>query len=141
MTRSKLLALAVLSGVLLSGNAAAEDKQAPASPYNLPAMTPAISAMMNPMVYSNLMGYTMNPMPLMTDPVSACKQCHTDEDIARYQKTMGPMLTMMSPVNLMTPTAYPGMMVPLMDAKAYTEWYNAWMKKYGAAEGATTDKK
>lgn len=104
-------------------------------------MTPAISTVMNPMAYSNLMGYAMNPMPLMTDPIFACKQCHTDEDLARYQKTMDPMLTMMSPVNLMTPAAYTGMMVPRMDTKAYTEWYNAWMRKYGAAAGVATDKK
>jgi len=137
MTRSKLFVPALLAGMLLAASAIAEDKK-PAAPYAMPGMTPAMSAMMNPMMYNNMMGYMMNPMPLMSNPTASCSQCHTAEDVSRYQKTMGPMLAMMNPGNWMNPNAYMSMMTPMMDPKMYTEWYNAMMKKYGAAAGAAT---
>jgi len=129
--------LASVFSALLTGGAFAEDK-APATaamPYAMPGMTPAMSAMMNPMMYGNMMGYMMNPMPLMTNPTASCAQCHTGPDMARYQKTMGPMLAMMNPANWMNPNAYMNMMTPMMDPKTYTDWYNAWMQKYGSAAG------
>ena len=83
----------------------------------------------------------MNPMAMMSNPAASCQQCHTAEDVARYNKTMGPMMAMMNPSNWMNPNAYMAMMTPMMDPKVYTEWYNAMMKKYGESAGYGTGAK
>lgn len=103
----------------------------------MPGMTPAMMNSMNPAVMANMMGMMMNPAPVMTNPLSTCAGCHTGEDLARFGKTMGPMLQMMNPANWMNPNAYFSMMTPMMDPQTYTAWYNAWMQKYGAAAGGT----
>lgn len=96
------------------------------------------------------MGLMMNPTPVSNDPLGVCKQSHTDEDAARYGKTMGPMLSMMTPnyraspnayMNMMNPNTYMGMMAPVMDPDTYRKWIDAWMKKYGAASGAASGAK
>ena len=55
MMRSKLVAL-VIAGLFAAGSAVAEEKQAAAPDMpTMPGMTPAMTAMMNPMMYGNMM--------------------------------------------------------------------------------------
>ena len=107
--------------------AGAEDAAAPA----LPGMTHAMGQGINPSTYMGMMGGMMNPMSMMSDPTQMCASCHTGEDLARYQKTMGPMMAMMNPMNWMNPSSYMNMMTPMMDPATYTEWFNAMKKKGG----------
>ena len=96
-------------------------------------MVHSLSKMVDPSVYTNLMTQMMtNPMGVMMNPFSTCGQCHTSEDMDRYNTMMGPMLMMMNPANWMNPQAYTNMMVAPMDPETYTKWYEGWMKKYGA---------
>jgi hypothetical protein len=86
----------------------------------------------NPTVYMNLMSQMMtNPAGVMMNPFSTCGQCHTAEDMDRYNTMMGPMMKMMNPANMMNPQTYTNMMAAPMDPEVYTKWYEGWMKKYG----------
>jgi len=59
-----------------------------------------------------------------------CAQCHTADDVKRYESTFLPMYQMMvNPAAWMEPDAYARMMQPAMDPATYTEWYKAWMKQ------------
>ncbi len=97
-------------------------------------VTHTMNKTVDPQVYANLMQQMFtNPTGFMTNPNATCSQCHTDEDMQRISKTMGPMMQMMNPGNWMNPNAYMQMMVPMMDPETYTNWYDAWMKKFGGA--------
>ncbi|MDH3639992.1 MAG: hypothetical protein OES09_16235 [Gammaproteobacteria bacterium] len=63
--------------------------------------------------------------------IAVCAACHTEEDMARYETLVGPMVAMMHPMNAMHPGAYPGMMAPMMDPKVYNQWMNTYTQKYG----------
>lgn len=63
--------------------------------------------------------------------LEVCAACHTEEDMARYEKLIGPMMAMMNPTAWMNPNAYTAMMMPMMDPNAYAQWMNAYMQKYG----------
>lgn len=96
-----------------------------------PGMTQSMTRSVDPQVYAKLMNQMMtNPVGIMTDPISTCAQCHSEEDVERFKSEMGPMLQMMSPVNWMNPNAYMQMMNVPMDPETYTRWYEGWMKKY-----------
>ena len=96
-------------------------------------MAHSMSKMVDPKVYSNLMSQMMtNPVGVMMNPFSTCGQCHTSEDMDRYNTMIGPMLSMMNPANWMNPQAYTTMMTAPMDPETYTKWYEGWMKKYGS---------
>ncbi len=84
---------------------------------------------MDPSVYMRMM---TNPA-MMSNPVASCAECHNGEDVARYNTAFGPMLQMMNSQNWFNPNAYSQMMVPMMNPATYTQWYNAWMKRYGGA--------
>lgn len=101
-----------------------------------PSMTESMAHSVDPQVYANLMNQMMtNPVGILTDPISTCTQCHSEEDVERYKSEMGPMLQMMSPVNWMNPTAYMQMMNVPMDPETYAKWYEGWMKKYSGMLG------
>jgi len=138
--------VAVLLGCSLAVAAATTFAQAPAAPaapaahppmFGMPAgtVTPAMQKSMDPGVWMQLMTMSMNPQT-WSNPIGTCALCHTGEDMARYQKTFGPSLSAMAnPAMWMNPTAYMGMMGPMMDPKQYEAWYQAWMQKGGAAMG------
>jgi len=130
-------ATAVLIASVLSLTSVAQDKPAPPT---TPGVPPAMTTMMDPAVYAKMMQNMVNPLPLMTDPTAACAPCHTEEEVQRYEQTMGPMLRMMmNPMNWMNPNAYAGMMSMMMNPNLYNTWFNAMMQKYGAAvPGAST---
>lgn len=107
--------------------ASAEEAAAPA----MPGMSHAMGQGMNPSTYMGMMSGMMNPMAMMSNPTQACASCHNGEDLARYQKTMGPMMAMMNPMNWINPSSYMNMMTPMMDPATYTEWFNAMTKKGG----------
>ena len=99
-------------------------------------VTQSMTRSVDPQVYANLMNQMMaNPVGILTDPISTCAQCHTEEDVERYKSEMGPMLQMMSPINWMNPTAYMQMMHVPMDPETYTKWYEGWMEKYASMLG------
>lgn len=94
--------------------------------------TQAMARSVDPDVYTKLMGQMMsNPMAVMVNPLGTCVQCHTAEDVARFNASMGPMMQMMNPAYWMNPNAYMQMMTAPMDPATYTQWYEAWMKKFG----------
>jgi len=58
-----------------------------------------------------------------------CAQCHTGDDVKRYEQTFLPMYQMMfNPSAWVDPNAYGQAMQPMIDPETYTKWYNAWMK-------------
>lgn len=67
----------------------------------------------------------------MQNPMAGCGGCHSGDDMVRFDKAFRPMMAMMNPANWMNPTAYMAMMTQMMNPEMYTEWMNAYMKKYG----------
>lgn len=88
--------------------------------------------------YAGILKALVTPATLQ-NPIAVCAQCHAGEDIARYSKTIGPMLQMINPVNWINPMAYWNMAVPMIDPTTYTEWYDAYVKKYGGLLGYGQD--
>ncbi|KAA3621096.1 MAG: hypothetical protein DWQ08_14560 [Proteobacteria bacterium] len=84
--------------------------------------------------YAGILKAMVTPATLQ-NPIAVCAQCHAGEDLARYTKTFGPMLQMVNPVNWVNPMAYLNMMTPMVDPATYTEWYNAYIQKYGGLLG------
>lgn len=120
----------ILQTLLVAAFATASLIATAADGPTLPGMPPTMTQAMNP-----LMGDMMNPMGMMANPMATCASCHTAEEVARYQKTFGPMMAMMNPVNWMNPGGYMNMMAPMMDPKTYRQWYNAYMNKMGSMAG------
>ncbi len=75
-------------------------------------MSQAMQKSMDPKVMNNMMNMMMtSPDKLMS--IESCAECHTDEDVARYQKDFGPMMDAMKPMmSMMNPMM--GMMYPMM---------------------------
>lgn len=84
--------------------------------------------------YAGILKALVTPSTL-NNPMEVCAQCHAAEDVVRYTRTLGPMLQMVNPVNWINPTAYWNMAVPMVDPQTYTDWYNAYIKKYGGLLG------
>ena len=110
--------------------------QESAAPQAAPGLTHAMSKSVDPQVYTSLMTQMMtNPMGVMMNPISTCAQCHSAEDMARYTKSLGPMMQMGNPANMINPNAYTKMMAVPVDPETYTKWYEAWMQKFGGMAG------
>ena len=78
------------------------------------AVSPAMQKSMDPNVWIRLMNSLasggLEGQPL----IASCIECHTDEDIARYQKDYGGMLHAMNPMMQMAnPQMMGGMMAPM----------------------------
>ena len=95
-----------------AGKNAENKPNAGAAHFNWGQMTPAMQKSMDPSVMANMMNMMMtSPDKMMS--MESCAQCHTGEDIARYQKDFGPMMEAMKPMmNMMNPMM--GMMYPMM---------------------------
>ncbi|NNC67244.1 MAG: hypothetical protein HKN83_04340 [Gammaproteobacteria bacterium] len=88
-----------------AGNEAENKSNANASNLNWGQMSQATQKSMDPNVMNNLMNMMMtSPDKLMS--IESCAKCHTDEEVARYQKDFGPMMEAMKPMM--------GMMNPMM---------------------------
>ncbi len=123
-TKGKIIQLTVIVICLFVAGAAsiqadehagkkAENKSNASTAYsNWGEMTPAMKKSMDPKVMNNMMNMMMtSPDKLMT--MESCAQCHTGEEIARYQKDLGPMMEAMKPMmSMMNPMM--GMMYPMM---------------------------
>ncbi len=95
----------------------------------------------NPITYLSMTGQLLgSPLETLKNPVSVCAQCHTGEDVARYQTSLGPMLQMVNPVNWVKPDAYTQMAAPLVDPETYKKYYDAWIEKYGNLIPTGTEK-
>ena len=123
LSRNKLVQLITLAICLFVATSAtiqaeehagknADNKNASTSHLNLGQMSQAMQKSMDPQVMNNMMNMMMtSPDKLMT--MESCAQCHTDEEIARYQKDFGPMMEAMKPMmSMMNPMM--GMMYPMM---------------------------
>lgn len=88
--------------------------------------------------YAGILKAMITPETLQ-NPIAICAQCHAGEDMARYTKTLGPMMQMINPVNWVNPMAYVNMGLPMVDPRTYAEWYEAYVKKYGALLGYDQD--
>jgi len=96
-----------------AGNEAENKSNANASNLNWGQMSQATQKSMDPNVMNNLMNMMMtSPDKLMS--IESCAECHTDEEVARYQKDFGPMMEAMKPMmSMMNPMM--GMMGPMMN--------------------------
>ena len=124
LTRNKIVQLIAVAICLFVATAAtiqaeehagkeAENKSNATAPnLNWGQMSQATQKSMDPEVMNNLMNMMMtSPDKLMT--MESCAQCHTGEEIARYQKDFGPMMEAMKPMmSMMNPMM--GMMYPMM---------------------------
>ena len=135
MNRGTLIA-GLLGGALLLFSTHGTAQQAGGESPTADPLTHSLGSMVDPQVYFNLMSQVMtNPAGIMLNPFSTCAQCHSAEDMDRYNTMMWPMLQMMNPSNWMSPQAYTRMMAAPMDPATYTKWYEGWMQKYGAMLG------
>ena len=78
----------------------------------------ALEKSMDPNVWIKLMNSMMSGELQGQPAIASCVECHTDEDIARYQKEFGGMLQSMNPVMQMaSPQGFGGyangMMAPM----------------------------
>ena len=108
----QLIAIATCLFFALIATLQAEEK-AKANPYypNWGEITPAMKKSMDPNVMNNLMKMMMDPEKMMS--TESCVQCHEPEDVARYEKDLGPMMEAMKPMmSMMNPMM--GMMNPMM---------------------------
>ncbi len=121
----RILSTVVLAALTLGTAQAQEQEKAPAAAPETPAPAQPAAPMANPFAMTPALEKTFN------NPISMCAACHSGEDMARYEKLIGPMMAMMNPANWMNPGAYTAMMAPMMDPNVYTQWMNAYMKKYG----------
>jgi len=113
----KLLS-AVLFGLTASISMAADTPEESTTATANPEMSEAMQKSMDPNVWIKLMNSMMSGELQGQPLISSCVECHTDEDIARYQKDYGGMLQAMDPMMHMTnPQAYggtaTGMMAPM----------------------------
>ena len=113
----QLIAIATCLFFALIATLQAEEK-AKANPYypNWGEITPAMKKSMDPNVMNNLMKMMMDPEKMMS--TESCVQCHEPEDVARYEKDLGPMMEAMKPMmSMMNPMMAPmmGMMTPMMN--------------------------
>ena len=84
--------------------------------------------------YAGILKALVTPATLQ-NPIAICAECHAGEDMARYVKTLGPMLEMINPVNWVNPMSYVNMGLPMIDPQTYADWYQAYIKKYGELLG------
>ena len=79
------------------------------------AMSPAMHKSIDPNVWATMMMQMMQS----PNPIATCANCHTGEDLARYQKEYGPMFNMMQPaMGMMNPAMWGQMMTPAMGMAA-----------------------
>ena len=125
MNKRCLLTAAILMAAM-TASAMAQEQEKPAA---MPSMTATMQRSMDPQAYANMLQLLGSDPAILSNPVQLCEQCHDEEAVERYQKTLLPAYQlMMNPAAWMNPYAYTQAMVPMMDPETYTEWYEAWMK-------------
>ena len=110
---AQMVAVTICLFVATTAAIQAENKSdASASHANWGQMSQAMQKSMDPQVMNNMMNMMMtSPDKLMT--MESCAQCHTGEEVQRYQKDFGPMMEAMKPMmSMMNPMM--GMMYPMM---------------------------
>ena len=110
--------LAMFFGLALSQSMAADTPEESTTAAADPEMSQALQKSMDPDVWIKLMNSMMSGELQGQPPTSSCVECHTDEDIERYQKEYGGMLSAMDPLlHMVNPQAYgvaaTGMMAPM----------------------------
>ena len=106
----------LLAGLLIALPSLAEAQESTAAnaEKDKPEMSYAMKKSMDPNVWMKLMNGMMSGQLQGQPAIAACVDCHTNEDIARYQKDMGPMMHSMSPMrSMMNPQT---MMNPMTDS-------------------------
>ncbi|UCH41573.1 MAG: hypothetical protein JSU67_07885, partial [Gammaproteobacteria bacterium] len=111
------LILALMLGLSASLAQAAESTQDPAAQGEA-VVSEAMHKSMDPAVWTKLMNSMMSGELQGQPIIAACVECHTSEDIARYQEEYGGMMHAMNPMMQMaSPQFYGnaagGMMAPM----------------------------
>ena len=104
---------------------AAPEAQAPAAPEAPSGQPQAAAPTMSPFAMTPALDKTLQAT------IDVCAACHTEEEMARYESLIGPMMAMLNPMARTNPGGYTAMMMPMMDPNAYAQWMNAYMQKYG----------
>ena len=90
--------------------AGAQETGAENAPRDTQELSVAVQKSMDPNVWIKLMNSMMSGELQGQPAIASCVECHTDEDVARYQKDFGGMLQAMNPVMQMgNPQLYGGM--------------------------------
>ena len=140
ITRSISTAVGILMGSLITLAVYAQEQTTQPAPEN-PSTAYAMNRTVNPEVFANLMkqmmedpmGMMAGPMGMMANPASTCLHCHGRADLERFSASFGPMMQPGTPAARMNPSMYGPMTMRPMNPETYTDWYNAWMKKFGGA--------
>ena len=123
------LGAGLIAGLAIATAVQAQEPQVPMPGMSMPGMTSAMQKSMDPQAYANMLQLLSSNPAIVSNPVTLCAQCHDEEAVERYQKTLLPAYQlMMNPAAWMNPNAYTQAMMPMMDPETYTEWYNAWMQ-------------
>ncbi len=112
----------ILIALLFSGIStltAAAETTSPEGAQGHEDLSYATQKSMDPKVWMKLMNSMMSGELQGQPAIASCVECHTNEDIARYQKDFGGMMQMMNPMlQMANPQMYgamPGMMMnPMM---------------------------
>ncbi len=112
----------ILIALLFSGIStltAAAETTSPEGAQGHDDLSYATQKSMDPKVWMKLMNSMMSGELQGQPAIASCVECHTNEDIARYQKDFGGMMQMMNPMlQMANPQMYgamPGMMMnPMM---------------------------
>ncbi|MCG6872758.1 MAG: hypothetical protein LJE84_10750 [Gammaproteobacteria bacterium] len=125
--------LLAISTLALSVPAIAQQSEPKEEQSGIASVSHALSKSVDPQVLGQLMSQMMNPAAFMANPAASCSACHKADDVARYEKALGPFLKfMMNPANWMSADAYQQMAAPVVDPATYKEWYKAYSRKMGS---------
>ncbi|MDH3378468.1 MAG: hypothetical protein OEQ39_16125 [Gammaproteobacteria bacterium] len=131
VTRSILTAVGIVLSSLLTFAVYAQQQTTQPGSEN-PGTGHAINRTVNPEVFANLMGQMMtNPIETMTNSETMCLDCHSADDLQKIYESFGAMLQPGNPMIRTNPSMYDPTRMRPMDPETYTNWYNAWMKKFG----------
>jgi len=131
VTRSILTAVGIVLSSLITFAVYAQQQTTQPDAEN-PGTGHVMNRTVNPEVFANLMRQMMaNPIVMMTNSASMCLDCHSADELEKISESFGPMLQPGNPMAPMNPSMYGPTRMRPMDPETYTNWYNAWMKKFG----------
>jgi len=71
-----------------------------------------------------------NPAQIVDNPIASCAACHAGDDLARYAKTVVPMMQFMNPQAWNNPATFNQAMGVMMNPATYAEWFTAMLSKF-----------
>ena len=116
---SRILKLVVVLALGLAGSqVAATETEGADQEQKSGEVSPALQKSMDPRVWTRLMNSMMNGELRGQPATASCVECHTDEDVARFQTEFGGMMHAMNPMmQMVNPQGFAGyangMMAPM----------------------------